>query len=84
MTAEEKATLVEKAGQLFILGLKVEQCREKLRKLVEKKVPYNSPQVWTALLEYQSASDEWKKLEQEHLQQRAKLQAKWKVHNSNC
>ena len=30
MTAEEKAILVDQAGQLFRLGLKMERCREKL------------------------------------------------------
>ncbi len=67
--------MVDQAGQLFRLGLKVERCREKLRKLVEKKVPYNSPQMWTALLEFQAADSEWKELEQRHLQLRNKLHA---------
>jgi hypothetical protein len=75
MTTEEKAILVDQAGQLFRLGLKVERCREKLRKLVEKKVPYNSPHMWTALLEFQAADSEWKELEQKHLQLRKKIHA---------
>lgn len=58
MTTEEKAILVDQAGRLFRLGLKVERCRENRRKLVEKKVPYNSPQMWIALLEFQAADSE--------------------------
>ena len=75
MTTEEKAILVDQAGQLFRLGLKVERCREKLRKLVEKKVPYNSPQMWTALLEFQAMDSEWQELEQRHLKLRKKMHA---------
>lgn len=43
MTAKEKAKLIKQAGRLYTLGLTVEKHREKLRRLVEKKVPYASP-----------------------------------------
>lgn len=73
MTTKEKAKLVKQAGKLYTLGLTVEKSREKLRKLVEKKVPYNSPQMKEALSEFQEADEEWKQLEQEHLQYRKEL-----------
>ena len=70
MNAKEKAKLVRQASKLFTLGLAVEKHREKLRRLVEKKVPYNSPQMKAALQEFQKTDEEWKRLEQEHLEYR--------------
>lgn len=73
MTAKEKAKLVKQAGKLYTLGLTVEKRREKLRRLVEKEVPYDSPQMKEALSEFQQVDKEWKLLEQDHLQYRAQL-----------
>lgn len=73
MTTKEKATLIKQAGKLYTLGKKVEGCRDKLRRLVEKKVPYNSPLMKAALDEFEAANKEWKRQEQEHLQYRAKF-----------
>lgn len=73
MTAKEKAKLVKQAGKLYTLGVTVENRREKLRRLVEKKVPYDSPQMKEALSEFEQADKEWKQLEQEHLAFRKEL-----------
>lgn len=73
MTAKEKAKLIRQAGKLYTLGMTVENRREKLRRLVEKQVPYASPQMKEALLEYQKADEEWKRLEQEHLEFRDRM-----------
>ena len=73
MTTKEKAKLVKQATKLTTLGLTVEKHREKLRKLVEKKTPYDSPQMEIALAEFQAADEEWKRLEQEHLKFREEL-----------
>lgn len=73
MTAKEKAKLVKQAGKLYTLGLAVEKRREKLRRLVEKKIPYDSEQMKIALAELQMADMEWKRLEQEHLEYRNQL-----------
>lgn len=67
MTGKEKAKLIKQAGKLYTLGLTVERCREKLRKLVEKSIPYDSPQMKKALAEFQEADMEWKRLEKEHM-----------------
>ncbi|MBP3038442.1 hypothetical protein J9303_02845 [Bacillaceae bacterium Marseille-Q3522] len=67
MTAKEKAKLIKQAGKLYTLGLIVEKRREKLRQLVAKQVPYESPQMKEALSEFQAADEEWQRLEQEHL-----------------
>lgn len=73
MNAKEKAKLIRQASKLYALGLTVEKHREKLRRLVEKRVPYNSSQMKAALEEFQAADQEWKRLEREHLQYRAQL-----------
>lgn len=72
MTTKEKATLLGQAGKLYTLGRKVEKCRDKLRRLVEKG-SYDSPLMKAALDEFDAADSEWKRLEQEHLQYRAKF-----------
>lgn len=73
MTAKEKAKLVKQAGKLYTLGVTVENHREKLRRLVEKKVPYDSPQMKEVLDEFKMADEKWKQLEQEHLEYRKQL-----------
>lgn len=73
MTAKEKTILVKQAGKLYTLGLTVENRRGKLRRLVEQKISYDSPQMRTALAEFQAADEEWKRLEQEHLEFRQSL-----------
>lgn len=75
MTAKEKTTLLKQAGKLYIFGITVENCREKLRRLAYKNVPFDSPQMIAALAEFESADDEWNRLEQEHLQYRAKFES---------
>lgn len=75
MTTKEKATLIKQAGKLYTLGKKVEGCRDKLRRLVEKKVPYDSPLMKAALVEFKAADNEWKRQEQEHLRYRAQFES---------
>lgn len=73
MTAKEKVKLIKQAGKLYPLGLTVEKHRERLRRLVEKRIPYDSPQMKEALSEFKAADEEWKRLEQEHLEYRKHL-----------
>lgn len=73
MTTKEKTKLVKQAGKLYTLGLSVEKHREKLRRLVEKKIPYDSPQMKVALSEFQAVDEEWKRLEREQLKYRVQL-----------
>ncbi len=51
----------------------MENHRKKLRRLAEKKVPYDSPQMKEALSEFEQADEEWKQLEQEHLDYKKQL-----------
>ena len=73
MTSKEKAKLIKQAGQLYLLGHTVEKHRSELRRLVEQKVPYDSPQMAEALAKFEEADSEWKRLEQEHLDFRSRL-----------
>ncbi|WP_312280400.1 hypothetical protein [Oscillibacter sp.] len=74
MNAKEKGKLMRQASKLYTLGVTVEKRRNKLKKLVEKKISYDSPQMKKALSEFQTADEEWKRLEQEHLQYRAQFE----------
>lgn len=76
MTTKEKTTLIKQAGKLYTLGKKVERCRDKLRRLVEKKVPYDSPLMKAALDEFEASNKEWKRQEQEHLRYRAQFESR--------
>lgn len=73
MNVKSNAKLVQKAGKLYTLGLTVENYRRKLRRLVEKKIPYDSPQMITALEEFQAADSEWKRLEQKYLNETSNI-----------
>ena len=73
MTSKEKAKLIKQAGRLYLLGHTVEKHRSELRRLVERKVPYDSPQMAEALAKFEEADSEWKRLEQEHLNFRSRL-----------
>lgn len=79
MTAKEKTTLIKQAGKLYTLGLSVEKHREKLRRLVAKNTPYDSPQMKMALEEFQKIDEEWKRLEKEHLRYRNTIGVKQEV-----
>ncbi|WP_312159802.1 hypothetical protein [Oscillibacter sp.] len=74
MNAKEKGKLIRQASKLYTLGVTVEKRRNKLRRLIEKNFSYDSPQIKKVLSEFQTADEEWKRLEQEHLQYRAQFE----------
>ena len=75
----KKDLLLRSAARLYSLGIEVEAAREQLRKLVEKGVPYDSPEMRKALEEFQGLDQQWKALEQEHLQLKAEVRRKMKT-----
>lgn len=79
MTAKEKTTLIKQAGRLYTLGLSVEKHRDRLRRLVAKNTPYDSPQMKIALGEFQKIDEEWKRLEKEHLEYRNTIGIEQKI-----
>ena len=69
----KKDLLLRSAARLYSLGIEVEAARDQLRKLVQQGVPYDSPEMRKALEEFQKLDQQWKALEQEHLQLRAEV-----------
>lgn len=69
----KKDLLLRSAARLYSLGIEVEAAREQLRKLVQQGVPYDSPEMRKVLEDYQELDQQWKALEQEHLQLRAEV-----------
>ena len=69
----KKDLLLRSAARLYSLGIEVEAAREQLRKLVEQGFPYESPEMRKALEEFQELDQQWKALEQEHLQLRSEI-----------
>ena len=66
----EKDLLLRAGARLYSLGIEVEGARENLRRLVEEGISYDSPEMLTALEQYQSLDQKWKSLEQEYLKLR--------------
>lgn len=69
----KKDLLLRSAARLYSIGIEVEAAREQLRKLVQQGVPYDSPKMRKALEEFQEVNQQWKALEQEHLQLSAEI-----------
>lgn len=66
-----KDLLLMTAARLYSIGVDVEGAREKLRQLVEQKVPYDSPEMLDALRDFQQLDTQWKELEKDYLELRA-------------
>lgn len=75
ITQKDKILLIKQAEELTTLGIRVERAREKLRRLVDKGIPYSDQGMIRALNDFKEQEAEWKLLEQYHLATREKLQA---------
>ena len=62
-----KDLLLKSAARLYSLGVDLEMAREKLRKLVEQGVPYDSREMKDAYREFSELDVQWKALEKQHL-----------------
>lgn len=69
----KKKDLIALGAKLTRLGMTVEGRRNKLRQLVERGVPYESPQMLQALQEFQQADAEWKQTEASYLELRKEI-----------
>lgn len=63
----KKRQMIEAAAKLYSLGKKIEEKRERLRKLVNDGYAFDSLQMLSALTEFQKADVERKRLEREYL-----------------
>lgn len=73
MTKEDKHLLLKSATKLYTLGIAVDRKRNKLKKLVERGVPYDAPEVLATLERCENLGAEWNQLEANHLELRKRL-----------
>ena len=73
---KKERELVVLGAKLTRLGMTVESRRNKLRQLVERGVPYESPHMIQALQEFQQADTEWKRMEREYIALRNRIAKK--------
>lgn len=69
-----KDLLLKSAARLYSLGVDLEMAREKLRKLVEQGVPYDSREMKDAYREFSELDAQWKELEEQHLELRDEIE----------
>lgn len=68
-----KRLLLLSAARLYSLGVDLEAAREKLRRLVEEGVSYESQEMLQAYEEFTALDTQWKSLEQQHLALREEI-----------
>ena len=69
-----KGLLLKSAARLYSLGVDLEMAREKLRKLVDQGVPYDSREMQDAYREFSELDEQWKELERQHLELRDEIE----------
>ena len=65
---------MKSAARLYSLGVDLEMAREKLRKLVEQGVSYESKEMKDAYKEFATLDEQWKALEKQHLELRNEIE----------
>ncbi len=68
-----KELLIASGARLYSLGVELEAARERLRRLVERGVSYDSDEMAQAYREFTGLREQWKALEQQHLDLRGEL-----------
>ena len=69
-----KDLLIKSAARIYSLGVDLEMTREKLRKLVEQGVPYDSQEMKDAYKEFAELDAQGKELEKQHLELRDEIE----------
>lgn len=72
----EKDFLIASAARLYSIGIDLEAARDRLRRLVEQGVPYNSEEMKQAVQDFKELDRQWKELEREHLELRDEVMKK--------
>ena len=72
-TGADKKLLLQQAVRLASLGCEVENARDKLRKLAEKSMRFDTDEMVSALSKFEKLDLEWRVLESEHLKLRLKM-----------
>lgn len=68
-----KDLLLASAARLYSMGVDLEAARERLRQLVEQGVSYQSAEMRQAYRYFKELEQQWKALEQQHLELRDKI-----------
>ena len=68
-----KDLLLKSAARLYSLGVDLEMARDKLKKLVEQGVPYDSREMKDAYKEFSELDEQWKELEKQHIELRDEI-----------
>ena len=68
-----KDLLLKSAARLYSLGVDLEMAREKLKKLVEQGVPYDSKEMKDAYREFSELDAQWKEMEKQHIELRDEI-----------
>jgi len=69
-----KDLLLKSAARLYSLGVDLEMVRDKLKKLVDQGVPYDSKEMKDAYREFSELDAQWKELEKQHLELRDEIE----------
>ena len=68
-----KDLLLKSAARLYSLGGDLEMARDRLKKLVDQGVPYDSKEMKDAYQEFTELDHLWKELEKQHLELRDEI-----------
>lgn len=68
-----KELLIASAARLYGMGIDLEAARERLRRLVEHGVSYDSDEMKLAFLDFKELERQWKALERQHLDLREEI-----------
>lgn len=69
-----KDLLLKSAARLYSIGVDLEMARDKLKKLVEQGVPYDSKEMKDAYREFSELDAQWKELERQHIELRDEIE----------
>ena len=64
---ERKDLLLRSSARLYSVGMDLEGARERLKRLVEQGVPYDSDEMMQAYQEFNEIDRQWKEMEKQHL-----------------
>ena len=64
---ERKDLLLRSSARLYSVGMNLEGARERLKRLVEQGVPYDSDEMMRAYQEFNEIDRQWKEMEKQHL-----------------
>ncbi len=69
-----KDLLLKSAARLYSLGVDLEMARDKLKKLVDQGIPYDSKEMKDAYNEFSELDAQWKELERQHIELRDEIE----------